>query len=119
MRILAVDTSSNVASVAIVDENKLVCECVLNNKLTHSQTLMPMIDEVFKKSELNIDNIKKNLEYLMGASVRNIRNLKVDSVDRYYAFDFEDKNILSTYKYISIDELNDIELLREIKDCLD
>lgn len=52
MRILAVDTSSNVASVAIVDENKLVCECVLNNKLTHSQTLMPMIDEVFKKSEL-------------------------------------------------------------------
>jgi tRNA threonylcarbamoyladenosine biosynthesis protein TsaB len=52
MRILAVDTSSNVASAAIVDDNKLVCECVLNNKLTHSQTLMPMIDEVFKKSEL-------------------------------------------------------------------
>ncbi len=52
MRILAVDTSSNVASAAIVDDNKLVCECVLNNKLTHSQTLLPMIDEVFKKSEL-------------------------------------------------------------------
>ena len=52
MRILAVDSSSNVASVAIVDDNKLVCECVLNNKLTHSQTLMPMINEVFKKSEL-------------------------------------------------------------------
>lgn len=52
MRILAVDTSSTVASAAIVDDNKLVCECVLNNKLTHSQTLMPMIDEVLKKSEL-------------------------------------------------------------------
>ena len=52
MKILAVDTSSNVASAAIVDGDKLVCECVLNNKLTHSQTLMPMIDEVFKKSEL-------------------------------------------------------------------
>lgn len=52
MKILAVDTSSTVASAAIVDGEKLVCECVLNNKLTHSQTLMPMIDEVFKKSEL-------------------------------------------------------------------
>ncbi len=57
MKILAVDTSSNVASAAIVDGDKLVCESVLNNKLTHSQTLMPMIDEVFKKSELKPDNI--------------------------------------------------------------
>lgn len=52
MRILAVDTSSDVASAAIVDGERLVCECVLNNKLTHSQTILPMIDEVFKKSEL-------------------------------------------------------------------
>lgn len=57
MKILAVDTSSTVASAAIVDDSKLVCECVLNNKLTHSQTLMPMIDEVFKKSELNPSDI--------------------------------------------------------------
>lgn len=52
MRIFAVDTSSGVASAAIVEDNKLICECVLNNKLTHSQTLMPMIDEVFRKSDL-------------------------------------------------------------------
>ena len=51
MRILAVDTSSAVASAAIVEDDKLVCECVLNNKLTHSQTIMPMIDYVFKASE--------------------------------------------------------------------
>lgn len=57
MKILAVDTSSNVASAAIVDDNKLVCECVLNNKLTHSQTLMPMIDKVFKKSELTPQDV--------------------------------------------------------------
>ena len=57
MKILAVDTSSNVASAAIVDGEKLVCESILNNKLTHSQTLMPMIDEVFKKSELHPDDI--------------------------------------------------------------
>ena len=52
MKIFAVDTSSAVATAAIVDGEKLICECVLNNKLTHSQTLMPMIDDVFKKSEL-------------------------------------------------------------------
>ena len=57
MRILAVDTSSNVASAAIVDGNKLVCESILNNKLTHSQTLMPIIDEVFKKSEFKPNDI--------------------------------------------------------------
>ena len=57
MKILAVETSSSVASVAIVDDDKLVCECILNNKLTHSQTLMPMIDDVFKKSEFTPNDI--------------------------------------------------------------
>lgn len=57
MRILAVDTSSAVASAAIVEDDKLVCECVLNNKLTHSQTIIPMIDYVFKASELKPQDI--------------------------------------------------------------
>lgn len=57
MKILAVDTSSAVATAAIVEDNKLICECVLNNKLTHSQTIMPIIDDVFKKSELKPDDI--------------------------------------------------------------
>lgn len=52
MKILGVDTSSSVASCAICEDDKLISECVLNNKLTHSQTLMPMIDNVFKMSEL-------------------------------------------------------------------
>ena len=57
MRILAVDTSSNVATAAIMDGDKLVCEFVLNNKMTHSQTIMPIIDECFKKSELTPKDI--------------------------------------------------------------
>lgn len=52
MKILAVDTSSAVASAAIAEDDKLICEFTLNNKLTHSQTVMPMIDSVFKQSEL-------------------------------------------------------------------
>lgn len=50
MKILGVDTSSAVVSCAICEDDKLISECVLNNKLTHSQTLMPMIDNVFKMS---------------------------------------------------------------------
>ena len=57
MRILSVDTSSNVASVAICDDDKLVCEIIVNNKKTHSQTLMPMIDSALKQSELEISDI--------------------------------------------------------------
>ena len=57
MKILAVDTSSAVATCAIVDGDKLVAERILNNKLTHSQTIMPMIEGAFKESELSLSDI--------------------------------------------------------------
>ncbi len=57
MKILSVDTSSNVASVAITDDEKLICEITVNTKKTHSQTLMPMIDSALKQSELEISDI--------------------------------------------------------------
>ncbi len=57
MKILSVDTSSNVASVAITDDEKLICEITVNTKKTHSQTLMPMIDSALKQSELEIKDI--------------------------------------------------------------
>ncbi len=57
MKILSVDTSSNVATVAVTDDDKLVCEILVNTKKTHSQTLMPMIDSDLKQSELEISDI--------------------------------------------------------------
>lgn len=57
MKILAVDTSSKVASCALAEDDKLLAECVVNNGLTHSQTILPMIDEVLKKSGTDIENI--------------------------------------------------------------
>ena len=57
MKIFAVDTSSAVASCAICEDDKLICECVLNNKLTHSQTLMPMIDEVLTDAKLSVKDV--------------------------------------------------------------
>ncbi len=57
MKILSVDTSANVATASITEDDKLICEFILNNKLTHSQTLMPVIDNILKQSELDLSDI--------------------------------------------------------------
>jgi len=49
MKVLAVDTSGQVASVAIVDELNIIGEYSLNHGKTHSQTLVHMIDELLNK----------------------------------------------------------------------
>lgn len=57
MRILALDSSGLVASVAVVEEEQTVAEYTVNYKKTHSQTLLPMLDEVVKMVELDMDTI--------------------------------------------------------------
>lgn len=57
MRILAVDTSASVASVAVMEDGILLGEYSINNKKTHSQKLLPMIDELLKNLELRIEDI--------------------------------------------------------------
>ena len=46
MKILAMDSSGLVASVAVLDEDTVLAEYTVNHKKTHSQTLLPMIDEI-------------------------------------------------------------------------
>lgn len=57
MRILALDSSGLVAGVAVVEEEQTVAEYTVNYKKTHSQTLLPMLDEVAKMIELDMDTI--------------------------------------------------------------
>lgn len=57
MKILAVDTSSLVAAVAVIDDERLLGEYIVNHKKTHSQKLMPMIKELMEKLELVPDDI--------------------------------------------------------------
>lgn len=57
MKILAIDTSSNAASVAVLENNLLLGEFVLNHKKTHSQEIMPMVDDVLKRCELKVSDI--------------------------------------------------------------
>lgn len=57
MRILAVDTSAVCASVAVTENGKILSECSINTGLTHSRTLMPMIDSTLKNAEIDLDSI--------------------------------------------------------------
>jgi len=57
MKILAVDSSSLTASVAIVEDGITVAEYTVNYKKTHSQTLLPMLDEIVKMTEQDMQTV--------------------------------------------------------------
>lgn len=57
MRVIALETSSTVASVAIVNDKKIETEIFLNNKLQHSTVLFPMIENVLNSLSINMDSI--------------------------------------------------------------
>jgi len=57
MRILALDSSGLVATVAILEDDQTVAEYTVNYKKTHSQTLLPMLDEIVKMTEFDLDTI--------------------------------------------------------------
>lgn len=48
MKVLGIESSSLVASVALVTDDILTAEYTVNFKKTHSQTLLPMLDEIVK-----------------------------------------------------------------------
>lgn len=57
MKILGIESSSLVASVALVTDDVLTGEYTVNFKKTHSQTLLPMIDEMARLLELDLHEI--------------------------------------------------------------
>ena len=58
MTILAMDTSAKAASVCLASEEKIIGEFFINTSLTHSQTLVPMIEQLCEKSEVPIKAIE-------------------------------------------------------------
>lgn len=57
MKILALDSSGLVASAAVVQDGVLTAEYTVNYKITHSQTLLPMLQEMKERIELDLDTI--------------------------------------------------------------
>ncbi|MBR4719780.1 MAG: tRNA (adenosine(37)-N6)-threonylcarbamoyltransferase complex dimerization subunit type 1 TsaB [Lachnospiraceae bacterium] len=57
MKILAIDSSGLTATVAVLENDQLLAEYTTNYKKTHSQTLVPMLDEIRKMTELDVSSI--------------------------------------------------------------
>lgn len=57
MKILALDSSGLVASAAVIEDDTLLAEYTICYKKTHSQTLLPMLEEIRKNIELDMNSI--------------------------------------------------------------
>ena len=57
MKILGIDTSGKIASVALCDENTCLAQTTVLTKLTHSQVILPMVEKVLKDSALTLDDV--------------------------------------------------------------
>ena len=64
MRVLAIESSAVTASVAILTDDIVTAEYTINYKKTHSQTLLPMIDQICAMTETKPDSFD-----LIGVSV--------------------------------------------------
>ena len=57
MKILALDTTAQVCSVAITEYTRLIAEMTVNTGNTHSETLLPLVEQILKISALSLDDI--------------------------------------------------------------
>ena len=57
MKILAVEAAANVCSVALVEDMRLLGELTVNNKKTHSQVLMPMLESLLEQCTTAFDEV--------------------------------------------------------------
>ncbi len=57
MLILAISTSSKVCSVALLENDNPIKEINIDNQKTHSENLVPLIDELFKNANKKVSEI--------------------------------------------------------------
>ncbi len=57
MNVFAMDTSSLTATVAVLCDDKLLGEYTISNKLTHSQTVLPMTEELLERLGMKLSDI--------------------------------------------------------------
>lgn len=73
MKILAIDTSSKLCSVAILEDTNLIKKLELNNGLTHSETLIPLIQKLLKECNLTLNDINLLVSDIGPGSFTGIR----------------------------------------------
>ena len=71
---VAIDTSAKTASIAIFKDSILISEYFLNAGFTHTQTLMSMLDSIFKISNINV---KEVAEYIVVSGPGSFTGLRI------------------------------------------
>ncbi len=59
MKILTIDTSGPVCGVAVVADGAIRYECAVQNKLTHSVNLLPMVEAAFQAADLTLADMDR------------------------------------------------------------
>ncbi len=57
MKILSIDTASSICSVAILEDNKVIKELSNDDTNTHSVKLMPQVEQIFKETNLTLNDM--------------------------------------------------------------
>ena len=57
MLVLGIESSTTQGGVAIVGEDRLLCECVLNVEVTHSERLLPAIDRALSDARISLEGL--------------------------------------------------------------
>ena len=57
MKILSLDTTAEVCSASLCEDKKLVAEMTVNTGNTHSETLLPLVEQILKISETALDEV--------------------------------------------------------------
>ena len=57
MYILAIESAAKTASVSILTDDTMLAEYTTNTKMTHSQTLLPMIDDICRRVGIKTNEI--------------------------------------------------------------
>lgn len=57
MLILAIDTTANTATAALVRDGRMLSLYTVNGLLTHSETMLPMVENMLEKCALSIDDV--------------------------------------------------------------
>ncbi len=57
MKILALDSTANTSTVALLEDERLVATYTVNTKNTHSETLLPMVKHLLESANTSVDEL--------------------------------------------------------------
>lgn len=130
MKILSITTSSPICGVAILEDSDLIKEINLNNGLTHSETLLPIIEQIFSETNLRLNDIDLLVTDIGPGSFTGIRigistikaftdslGIKAIGVNSLEALKYNIKNLTNNYNSTNFNTRNDSNIICSLIDA--